>query len=234
MTDGPLLAIEASQREQSVAVRDARGVIHVEPVRTGDRSEEDLLPAIDRVCARAGLAPRELHAVLLNAGPGGFTGLRIAHAAAQAMAVSIGVRVVQVGAAACARAASVLAGELDASRSAWVCLASKGEETWVALAEPGVAGQGASMEVAAWSPGACDTLIADEHLPASWKARVAACGLHVLPLRVTAQAVIEAGRPSLAAGDSTPPEALVPAYPREAEAVRLWRQRHGARAGGTA
>jgi len=234
MPDGAVLAIEASQREQSVAVRDAHAVVVVEPVRTGDRTVEDLLPAIDRACARAGVQPHELRAVLLNAGPGGFTGLRVAHAAAQAMAVATGVRVVQVGAAECARTASTLAGELDAAEGAWVCLASKGEETWVAFVDGGGQRSGRSMRSNDWAPGDCRTLIADEHLPAEWRARAAELGLRVLPLRVAADAVMQAGLGPLAAGDCTPSEALVPVYPREAEAVRLWRQRHGARAGGTA
>lgn len=234
MAEPALLAIEASQREQSVAVRNARGEFTIERVRTGDRTVEDLLPAIDRVCVRAGVGPTDLQAVLLNAGPGGFTGLRIAHAAAQAIAVATGVRVVQVGAASCARAASILAGDLDASQSAWVCLASKGEETWVSRARADDHDDGASLEVAAWSPGDCRNLIADEHLPASWRRRAEELGLRTLPLRVTAQAVLQAGLSMVSRGVWTPPEALVPVYPREAEAVRLWRQRHGARAGGTA
>lgn len=55
----------------------------------------------------------------------------------------------------------------------------------------------------------------------------------MVPLRVDARAVLEAGRVALAEGRHIPPEALVPAYPREAEAVRLWRLRHGARTDGT-
>lgn len=231
MPDEPLLAIEASQRDQSVAVRDAAGAVTLENVRTGDRSVDDLLPAIDRACARAGLAPRQLGGVLLNAGPGGFTGLRIAHAAAQAMSAAIGVRVLQVGAADCARMASVLAGDLEASAGAWVCLASKGDETWIAAALPEGSAEGASLVADAWQPGACRTLIADGHLPETWKARAAGLGVRMLPLRVNAAAVLEAGRAAFAAGRCTPTEALVPVYPREAEAVRLWRQRHGAGTG---
>lgn len=233
MVEGAVLAIESSQREQSVAVLGGDRTVTVELVRTGDRSVEDLLPAIDRACVRACVRPAELRAVLLNAGPGGFTGLRVAHAAAQAMAVATGVRVVQVGAAACARAASTLAGELDPSEGAWVCLASKGDASWIAFADGHGQRAGESMEPHGWMPGACRTLIADEHLPAAWRAKVAELGLRMLPLRVGAASVLEAGMSLLEAGNGTPPEALVPVYPREAEAVRLWRQRHGARTGGT-
>ena len=52
-----LLAIETSQREQSVAVVSGDGAVVVEPVRTGDRTHEDLMPAIDRAFAKVGASP---------------------------------------------------------------------------------------------------------------------------------------------------------------------------------
>lgn len=231
-----LLAIEASQREQSVAVRCGDGSTLVESVRTGDRSQEDLVPAIDRAMTRAGLRPADLRGVLLNAGPGGFTGLRVAHAAAQAVAIATGAAVVQVCAARCARQASVMAGELGADERAWVALASKGAESWlrcVGRHEVDSEAPGRSMQAEAWQVEGARHLICDEHLPRAFAARAKAHGLHTLSLRVDARAVLEAGLADLADGRRTPPEALVPAYPREAEAVRLWRSRHGARTDGT-
>ena len=230
-----LLAIETSQREQSVAVRREDGSMLLEPVRTGDRTREDLLPAIDRVMQRAGLRPADLRAVLLNAGPGGFTGLRVAHAAAQALAIATGVAVVQVCAARCARQGSVMAGDLDAGLPVWVALASKGTESWLRRVQPqDDSCAGRSIEAAAWHAEGARHLVCDEHLPCSFADRASALGITRLPLRVDARAVIEAGRADIDLGRCTPPEALVPAYPREAEAVRLWRLRHGARTDGTA
>jgi hypothetical protein len=75
-------------------------------------------------------------------------------------------------------------------------------------------------------------LICDEHLPDGFLRRAEALGVRRLALHVGAQAVLQAGWAPGQAGPGTPPEALVPAYPREAEAVRLWRLRHGT--GGTA
>ena len=46
----------------------------------------DLLVAIDRLCREAGVAPRELDAVAIGAGPGSFTGLRIGMATAKGIA----------------------------------------------------------------------------------------------------------------------------------------------------
>ena len=226
-----VLAIETSQREQSVAVVVGDGAVAVEPVRTGDRTHEDLMPAIDRVFAKVAVSPERLHAVMINAGPGGFTGLRIAHATAQAMALACGARIVPVGAGVCARMASVLAGELSSGDAVWVALASKGDESWVQRVDgtvDAVAREGRSCEASEWSCDGVRLLIADEHLPESWRQRASQQQVRCLPLRVGAEAVLRAGRPLLAIGRHVAPEAAVPVYPREAEAVRLWRQRHAA------
>jgi tRNA threonylcarbamoyl adenosine modification protein YeaZ len=225
------LALETSQREQSVVIERADGSQFLETIDAADRTREDLLPAFERAISRAGIQRGDLGALMLNAGPGGFTGLRMAHAAIQAAAIALRVPVVQVPGALCARAAAVLAGDLAAQEPCWVALASKGVETWIAMAEG--SGSGRSIEVEAWEPGACRTLIADEHLPASWQRAVAEFGLRTIPLRSDARAVLAAGRAMLDAGRVVPPEALVPTYPREAEAVRLWRERKAARTDGT-
>ncbi|MGE0548643.1 MAG: tRNA (adenosine(37)-N6)-threonylcarbamoyltransferase complex dimerization subunit type 1 TsaB [Kofleriaceae bacterium] len=46
----------------------------------------DLLVAIDRMCRDAGVAPNELDAIAIGAGPGSFTGLRIGMATAKGIA----------------------------------------------------------------------------------------------------------------------------------------------------
>ena len=229
-----LLAIETSQREQSVAVQPPQGAPIEEPVHTGDRTREDLLPAIDRVMTRAGLGPGDLRAVVLNAGPGGFTGLRVAHAAAQAIALATGVGVVQVCAARCAHAAAVIAGELAPTDAAWVALAAKGGSAWLRLVGGAEQRPGEPLEADAWEPGGARRLICDAHLPEAFRRRAESAGISLLPLRMGALAVLAAAADAVAQGGLTPPERLVPAYPREAEAVRLWRLRHPARTDGTA
>ncbi len=54
----------------------------------GERSgrSADLLVTIDDVCRRAGVAPTELDAIAIGAGPGSFTGLRIGMATAKGIA----------------------------------------------------------------------------------------------------------------------------------------------------
>jgi len=59
--------------------------------RAGHGHSERLLPMLDRLAAAAGIAPAALDAVAFGAGPGSFTGLRIACGAAQGIALARGI-----------------------------------------------------------------------------------------------------------------------------------------------
>lgn len=231
-----VLAIEASQREQSVAVLHADGVDQ-EPVRADRRDVEDLLPAIDRLFRRSRISPASLSAVIVDGGPGGFTGLRMAHAAAQAMTLATGVPAVQVPAAVVAAEVARREGRLQAGQATWVALACKGEEAWTARIDPDLEPDAAidarSRTVDGWDPAEVQSLIADEHLPVTWAEACERRGVSRVPLRLDATGLLAAGLRMLAGGRTVPGRALVPLYPREAEAVRLWRERHGAGADGT-
>ncbi len=228
---GVMLALETSQREQSVALRLSENEILVERVETSDRDRDDLMPAIDRLCHRSKIGPGQIEVVALNQGPGGFTGLRIAHATAQAMSFALGCRLVQVNAAAAAAEASRLAGTLPVDAACWVALACKGLEAWSARVS---ADRGApptemrSREACEWEPGDVQYLIADPHLPPSWHDRAVHHRISIVPLAVTAEAVARIAQRLLLQGVVVPPDAALPLYPREAEAVRLWRQRKAA------
>jgi tRNA A37 threonylcarbamoyladenosine modification protein TsaB len=76
--------------------------ITVEPVREVGRNEDDLLPAIDRACRRAGIAARQIARVGVSVGPGGYTSLRVACAAGKMIAEAVGALCVPVSSAAVA------------------------------------------------------------------------------------------------------------------------------------
>lgn len=85
-----LLAFDTSCDACSVAFRhDAAVTAHETKAMVRGQSEE-LVPMIDRVMHRAGGSFAELSAVAVTAGPGAFTGLRIALATARAIAMAIG------------------------------------------------------------------------------------------------------------------------------------------------
>jgi tRNA threonylcarbamoyladenosine biosynthesis protein TsaB len=83
---GAYLALETSTPLGSVAVGGDGRVLAEAMVGVATRHSEALLPAVDFVLARAGLAPRELAGVVVGGGPGSFTGVRIAAATAKGLA----------------------------------------------------------------------------------------------------------------------------------------------------
>lgn len=89
------VALETSSEWCSVAVF-AGGEITAVEERAGHRHSELALPMMDRLLKDRGLATRDLDAVAFGAGPGAFTGLRIACGIAQGLAVARGLPVIGI------------------------------------------------------------------------------------------------------------------------------------------
>jgi tRNA threonylcarbamoyladenosine biosynthesis protein TsaB len=81
-----LLGIDSATAIAGIAVVDDGGRVLAEARHATSHRGADLLVAIDRVCREAGVAPTELHAIAIGAGPGSFTGLRIGMATAKGIA----------------------------------------------------------------------------------------------------------------------------------------------------
>src|SRR5688500_14050077 len=81
-----VLAIDTSTPVGSVALGAGNAVLPQAVVGVNARQAEGLLPVIDFVLQRAGVTPPQLGAVVVAGGPGSFTGVRIAAAAAKAFA----------------------------------------------------------------------------------------------------------------------------------------------------
>lgn len=80
-----VLGLDTASGFASVALLDdIRVVAETRSETAGHRA--DLLVLVDDVCSRAGVAPRDLDAVAIGAGPGSFTGLRIGMASAKGIA----------------------------------------------------------------------------------------------------------------------------------------------------
>lgn len=90
-----ILAIETSTEWCSVALADgARSLCRRE--HAGQTHSARVLPMVDALLAEAGLRLADLNALAFGAGPGSFTGLRIACAVTQGLALGAGLPVIGV------------------------------------------------------------------------------------------------------------------------------------------
>ena len=100
-----VLAIETSARDLGVALVGPDGTVAAFGASGTRRHVELLLPAIDSVLTAGGLTPHELDGIVVDVGPGLFTGLRAGVAAAKGLALGLGIPVVGLRSTAVLRAA---------------------------------------------------------------------------------------------------------------------------------
>jgi tRNA threonylcarbamoyladenosine biosynthesis protein TsaB len=91
-----ILALETSTELCSAALW-LNGTVDAREVVAGQRNSELLLPMVDALLAANGIAAYNLDGVAFGAGPGAFTGVRIACGVAQGVAFGIDVPVAAVG-----------------------------------------------------------------------------------------------------------------------------------------
>ncbi len=225
------IAIETSNPNVAtagVAVGEGARVLAFEALRPVARHEDDLTPALERALRAAGVRPDQIGLVAVSIGPGGYTSLRMACATAQMIALAAGCPCAPVPSAAVAlrsvreeippflRAAPVavaLAGKHDA---AFITTFLGFDD--VEVDRPGrltAAGEAAELRAG--------TLVAGEHVPVGLIEAARAGGVHLLPLRLQAGALLELAPHARRVA----PEACVPLYGREPEAVTKWRALHG-------
>lgn len=225
--DPVILAIEASQRELSVAVRARDSAVLVDRAEGDPRESDQLMPAIDRLMARAGWAPRDLSAVAVSTGPGGFTSLRISIATAKGICEALSIPAIDVPSAMVAAHECV---DPVVHPRVEVALGCKGSGFWstVLAWRDGrwrMQGEGA-VEASRWEPGA-GVLLADEHLPADARTRAGTGAVHLASLRLSAGSCLAAADGLWRDGCAQDAMALAPRYARAPEAVTLWKARHG-------
>ena len=81
-----LLAFDTSTPEGTAALRDGDGATLERRIGSSVRHAESLLPAIAGLLDEGGFRPSDLTAIVVGAGPGSFTGVRIAAATARGLA----------------------------------------------------------------------------------------------------------------------------------------------------
>lgn len=223
-----ILAIETSNPSSpepgsgagpGVALGRAGGeLLGAEPVE-GGAHDDALTPAIARLFERAGARPAEIGLVAVSVGPGGYTALRIAVTTAKFIAEACGALCVPVPSAAVAAAAC------PRGLPFAVALASKDgtcfAQPFGPEGEP--AGEGRLIDAAGVEGLGVSRLAADRFLPGPVRSRALELGLELLPLQLSAQAVLGL----VSRYSAVNPDEIHPQYPREPEAVVMWRRRHG-------
>jgi tRNA threonylcarbamoyl adenosine modification protein YeaZ len=92
-----LLAIDASSDACSVGVAVDRAAPVLRSALVGRAHAEQLMPMIAEAMAAAGLAFGDLQRIAATVGPGSFTGVRIAVAAARGLALATGAQAIGIG-----------------------------------------------------------------------------------------------------------------------------------------
>lgn len=198
-------------------------VIAREVVKSASRHDDDLMPAIDRLVAGAGLTPRDIGRVAVSIGPGGFTGLRVAVAATKMICEAMGAECIAVPTARALIRRVEMASRVD--RETIILLAWKRDDAWaeryaagrsIEPSAPGMLGRFDALKVQANSLVVCDA-------PVEVVLRERGClpkGAAVVRPFFDAAAVLEASV------TLTPIDALAlePLYPREPESVTKWRE----------
>jgi len=97
MTSEPvILAVETSSRIGSVALAAGSDLLAASTFSASLRHSAEIFPAVADLLKRFGYAPVDISQVYISNGPGSFTGLRIAVAAAKSMHLASSARIVTV------------------------------------------------------------------------------------------------------------------------------------------
>jgi tRNA threonylcarbamoyladenosine biosynthesis protein TsaB len=217
-----ILAIETATDALSLAI----GVgtrVHETTLAAGQRQAELILGEIDALLARAGVSVRELGGIAYGAGPGSFTGLRIACGVAQGIAAARGIPVLGVN-----TLAAIAAG-CGAMRVV-ACLDARMGEVYHAAFEKR---DGALHEVTpsglqrpesvpfppgeGWTGCGAGFVVHRDALVARLGARLIAVRPEVAP---SAAAILKLAAPRFAAGEGGDPATAVPVYLRDRVALK--------------
>ena len=202
-------AFETSTEWCSVALwRD--GEIAALERRAGNRHSDLALPMLERLLAAAGIRAAELGAVAFGAGPGSFTGLRIACGLAQGLAFASGVPVIGIS------TLEAMAEESGAARVV-ACLDARMREVYYSALEKDAGRWNEVVAPRCVSPDAVAPMGADWVGCGNGFAVYGNLGMtRVLPeVHPTAIAVARLAAPRLAAGEGVDAALAAPVYVRE-------------------
>lgn len=230
-----LLAFDTSTEKLSVGLW-AGGQAWLHEAPGGMHSGAALIPAIQSLLARAGLALREIDAIAFGQGPGAFTGLRTACAVAQGLAYGAGkpvlpldtLAVVAHDAALAWHGASSQAHAQDRIDTIWIAMDARMQEIYGACYEREGDGWRAVAPPALWTLDAFNAAHARHPAPCLAGSAMAAFGerldtagaSHLVPQAwPSAQALLCEARLQWHAGRAVDAADAVPVYLRDKVAL---------------
>jgi tRNA threonylcarbamoyladenosine biosynthesis protein TsaB len=217
-----ILALDTSTAWASVAVFDGESTVALRE-HAGNASSERILPLVSQVLADAGTQLASLAGIAFGAGPGSFTGVRIACGVVQGLAFGTGLPVFGVPTLAAiaqsawrAHGASRVLACLDARmREVYVASYVRGDKGWTRIGDYAVQKPGdvRPADGGTWH-GAGDGFSAYPELGA--KLALASVDSTIVP---DAQSIAEWAWPHLLAGEGLPAADALPLYGRHRVAL---------------
>jgi tRNA threonylcarbamoyladenosine biosynthesis protein TsaB len=202
-----LLSLATSGPHAEVGLRPAGGPLGVRPLEGGAARGRGLLPAVEALLARAGLGPTDLTGIVVDVGPGSFTGVRVGVTTAKSLAYALGIPVAGVVSLAALAEAAPPDAEVLSLRDA-----GRGRCYYARLGPAGPGGrpvlEGPGRLLRALLPGA-EVVVTDAGA-AEFGAGLA--GRVVVAGRAGAAEILALGEARLAAEDAHSPHALAPVY----------------------
>ena len=222
------LALELSQQAGSVAMCGSGGMILEKVVDSGRRELDDVMPSIEAIARELHISPKEIDCVIVSIGPGGFTGLRSAVAIAKMIALVSGAALIPVE-----TAMSVVANAGCEAGTYFVVSGVKQDSFWLST----VRVNGGSITCSAAPSNTKDlslvleeasVLFGDSFIPQSVVTKAKCENAVIRETSTSAKTLLELGL-RLYTGNkiqAIDPLKLLPLYPREPEAVRVWNKNH--------
>jgi tRNA threonylcarbamoyladenosine biosynthesis protein TsaB len=226
-----LLAFDTSTEYLSLALLKGGEIFNYD-CNAGQTHSQIILPQIQALLDAAGLQLSDMHGIAFGAGPGSFTGVRIAAGVAQGLGFGANLPVVSVCtllALAQASGADKVIACLDA-RMGGVYHAAyvKVTDEWQCIVEPGLYKPDATppVEGIGWVGAGSGWQTYTEQLSAVYAGQTEAVQPQLLP---AATAILELARPIFANGKAKPASEAMPIYIRNRVALKTAEREQGLR-----
>jgi len=226
-----LLALDTSTEYLSLAIAKGSDAFTFD-VLAGQTHSQIILPQIQALLGTAGLQLKDLQGIAFGAGPGSFTGVRIAAGVAQGLGFGSNLPVVGVCtlmALAEASGATKVIACLDARMGeVYHAAYEKINDEWQAVIEPGLYKPDAvpAVQGSGWVGAGSGWQTYGEQLSAIYVEQLAVTQPALLP---SASAILQLAQPIFARGEAKPAHDAMPIYIRNRVALKTAEREQGLR-----